>query len=215
MNLHVEQFTTSSYRQNCYVVANGDGEALIVDPGSDVDGIIDIIGNNDWRPLAVIATHAHFDHVGAVADVMEHFAIPFYLHNADQALLRRMNLFKMVVEKGPALRVPEITHDLAKMTGGFSIGGFTIEVMITPGHTPGGVCFVTNENIFTGDTVLPKGVGRTDLPGGDAEKLNLSIDKLRCLSGELIAHPGHGPSMPLGALLDMAKKAGTAGMKKQ
>lgn len=213
MNLHVEQFITSSYKQNCYVAANDEGEALVVDPGSDVDGIINIIKKNDWRPQAVIATHAHFDHVGAVANMIEHFDIPFYLHGKDQSLLRRMNLYKMVVEKGPALRVPEITHDLAKMTDSFSIAGFTIEAVTTPGHTPGGVCFVINNNIFTGDTILPKGVGRTDLPGGNAEDLKFSITKLGDLPGELIAHPGHGLSMPLGDLLIMAKKAETAGMK--
>jgi hydroxyacylglutathione hydrolase len=213
LSLHVEQFVTSSYRQNCYVAANGDGEALVVDPGSDIDGIIDIISNNDWRPQAVIATHAHFDHVGAVVDVMEHFDIPFYLHGKDQPLLRRMNLFKMVVEKGPALRVPEITHDLVEMTEGFCVGNFKVEVLTTPGHTPGGICFIIENNIFTGDTVLPKGVGRTDLPGGNAEDLKLSITALGELPGELTAHPGHGPSMALGDLLDMAAKAGTAGMK--
>ena len=96
MSLRVEQFVTSDYKQNCYVAANGDGEALIVDPGSDADGIIAIIKKNGWQPLAVIATHAHFDHVGAVAEVMEHFDIPFYLHKKELSLLRRMNLFKMV-----------------------------------------------------------------------------------------------------------------------
>jgi glyoxylase-like metal-dependent hydrolase (beta-lactamase superfamily II) len=124
-----------------------------------------------------------------------------------------MNLFKMVLEKGSALRVPEITHDLAELSKSFSIGGFTIEVHTTPGHTPGGVCFVIDNNIFTGDTVLPKGVGRTDLPGGNAKDLKLSITALGNLPGEFTAYPGHGPSMPLGDLLDMATKAGTARMK--
>ena len=215
MSLRVEQFITSGYKQNCYVVANGDGEALVVDPGRDADGVIAIIEKNAARPLAVIATHAHFDHVGAVADVMEHYGVPFYLHHADQSLLRRMNLFKMVVEPGPALRVPDITHDLAEMTAAFSIGGFTLEAVAVPGHTPGGVCFVIDGNIFTGDTILPKGVGRTDLPGGDAEALALSIDRLGKLPGELVAHPGHGPSMALGILLEKAKKAGIAGTKVQ
>ncbi len=213
MSLRIEQFVTSGYKQNCYVAANGDGEALIIDPGRDADGIIAINEKNGWQPLAVIATHAHFDHVGAVADVIEHYGIPFYLHHADQVLLRRMNLFKMVIEQGTALRVPDVSHDLAEMTAALSIGGFTLEVLPVPGHTPGGVCFLIDGNIFTGDTILPKGVGRTDLPGGDAEALALSVDRLGDLPGELVAYPGHGSSMALGILLDMAKKAGIAGTK--
>ena len=215
MSLRIEQFITSNYKQNCYVAANGDGEALVIDPGSDADGIIAIIEKNGWRPLAIIATHAHYDHVGAVTDIMEHYAIPFYLHHADLPLLLRMNLYKMAVERGAALRVPEITHDLAERTTPFPIGGFTIDTVTTPGHTPGGVSFLIDGNIFTGDTILPKGVGRTDLPGGDVEALALSIDKLGDLPTDLVAHPGHGSSMTLGILLDMAKKASVAGVKSQ
>lgn len=192
---------------------NDDNEALVVDPGSDAEGIIAIIEHNNCQPLAVLATHAHFDHVGAVAEVIGHYSIPFYLHRSDRALLKRMNLFKMVVEKGSALRIPDITHDLSKMGVSFSIGGFTIEVMTTPGHTPGGVCLLIDGNIFTGDTVLPEGVGRTDLPGGDPDALAFSVDRLEKLSGALVAHPGHGPSMPLELLLAMAKKEGSIGVK--
>jgi len=143
---------------------------------------------------------------------MEHFDIPFYLHKKELSLLRRMNLFKMVVEQGPALRIPEVTHDLAEMKTTFSIGGFTLEVIASPGHTPGGVCLVIEGNIFTGDTILPKGFGRTDLPGGNLQDLESSIEKISRLPCELVAHPGHGPSMQLGSLLISARKIGTAGI---
>jgi hydroxyacylglutathione hydrolase len=212
LSLHVEKFVASTYEQNCYVLANGDGEALIVDPGSNAGRIIETIDKKGWRPLAVIATHAHFDHVGAVAEVMERYSVPFYLHHSDKALLRRMNLYNMVIApEGPALRVPKITHDLAKMVSPFDIGGFVIDTVLSPGHTPGGVCFLIDGNIFTGDTLLPKGVGRTDLPGGDAGALLKSLDCLAELSGELDAHPGHGFSMPLGLLLEKAKTSGAKG----
>ena len=209
MSLDVRQFVTSSYRQNCYIAANSDDEALIVDPGSDLDGIAAIITDTGWTPLAVIATHAHFDHVGVVAGAMDRYGIPFYLHHADEPILRRMNLYKMVVEAGEGLTVPDVTHNLAELIDGFDVGGFHIEVVETPGHTPGGVCFIIDGNIFTGDTVLPKGVGRTDLPGGNAAALMGSVEKLAGLSGELMAHPGHGPSMAMGVLLEKARLAGT------
>ncbi|MHA1598176.1 MAG: MBL fold metallo-hydrolase [Alphaproteobacteria bacterium] len=209
MTLDIRQFVTSSYRQNCYVVGNGAGEALIVDPGSDADGVAAIISDTGWTPLAVIGTHAHFDHMGAVDETMKRYDIPFYLHHADNPILRRMNLYKMVVEAGAGLTVPDVTHDLAEFGDGFGVGGFHMDVLETPGHTPGGVCFIVEGNIFTGDTVLPKGIGRTDLPGGDAAALAVSIEKLDGLSGELTAHPGHGPSMALGVLLQKARLAGT------
>ena len=212
MSLRVEQVVTGSYKQNCFVVGNAAGEALIVDPGSDEGAIAALIEDNDWRPVAVIATHAHFDHVGAVAPMMERYDIPFYLHHADQKILRRMNLFKLVVEPGgEGLKVPEVTHDLAENPDEFLIGDFGIEVVYTPGHTPGGVCFVVEGHIFSGDTILAKGVGRTDLPGGDTTALAVSLETLSRLDPGLLACPGHGTPIPLGVLLDMAIKAGIYG----
>ena len=210
MSLQIERFVTGSYKQNCYIVANDDGEALVIDPGSDAEGIFAIVEKNDWQPLAVIGTHAHFDHVGAVADVMDRYKISFYLNRADQKLLRRMNLFKMAIDSGFALRVPDITYDLAKLPASILIGGIRLVVIATPGHTPGGMSFLIEGNVFTGDTVLPKGTGRTDLPGGDPVALLLSIEKLRGLSSTLVAYPGHGSSMPLGVLLDVAIKRETS-----
>ncbi|MBE9552604.1 MAG: MBL fold metallo-hydrolase, partial [Proteobacteria bacterium] len=135
MTLIVRQFVNGSYVQNCYIAANEKGEALIVDPGCDLDGIVAIIDDNGWTPLAVIGTHAHFDHMGAVDDAMKQYDIPFYLHYADEPILRRMNLYKMVVEAGAGLAIPKVTHDLAELDAAFDIGDFHIEVIETPGHT--------------------------------------------------------------------------------
>jgi len=199
----VEQFTNGIYRENAYLVGGPDGgAALLIDPGSDADAITDILDTRGWVPAAIICTHAHFDHVGAVADLMARYDIPFYLHRADEALLKRMNLYKMVIDPGDALKVPEITHDLAGIESPLEIAGFTIEVMPSPGHTPGGVCFRIGEELFTGDTVLPAGVGRIDLPGGDGAALEASVAMLNTLPRDLTAHPGHGASMALGDLLD-------------
>lgn len=211
MNLRVEQFVNSSYRQNCFVAADDAGQALIIDPGSQPDGIAALIDGNQWQPLAIIATHAHFDHVGATAPLVERYDIPFYLHHGDNALLRRMNLFKLAIEAGEGLKVPDVTYDLGEGPQEFSIGGFDIEVVQTPGHTPGGVCFVIGDVIFSGDTILSAGVGRTDLPGGNDAALAASLEILAGLDDQLTAYPGHGESMPLGVLMEMAQRAGTYG----
>ncbi|MDA0785619.1 MAG: MBL fold metallo-hydrolase [Proteobacteria bacterium] len=199
--MKVETFTNGIYRENAYIVGGDGGDGLIIDPGSDADGIADILEQNSWAPAAIICTHAHFDHVGAVAPLMATYDIPFYLHRADAALLKRMNLYKMVIDPGDALKVPEITHDLTGVAE-LAIAGFDIEVLPTPGHTPGGVCFRIGGELFTGDTVLPAGVGRIDLPGGDGEALEASVAMLNTLPRDLTAHPGHGASMALGDLLD-------------
>lgn len=198
----VEQFTNGIYRENAYIVGgpNG-GAALLIDPGSDADGITAILDTHNWRPAAILCTHAHFDHVGAVAPLMARYDIPFYLHRADEALLKRMNLYKMVIDPGAALKVPEITHGLTDVTE-LAIAGFDIEVLPSPGHTPGGVCFRIGAELFTGDTVLPAGVGRIDLPGGDGDALEKSVAMLNTLPRDLTAHPGHGASMALGDLMD-------------
>ncbi|MBT3398382.1 MAG: MBL fold metallo-hydrolase [Rhodospirillaceae bacterium] len=201
----VEQFTNGIYRENAYIVGGpdgpGGGPALLIDPGSDTDAITGILDTHNWRPAAIICTHAHFDHVGAVAPLMARYDIPFYLHRADEALLKRMNLYKMVIDPGEALKVPEITHDLTDVAD-ITIAGFTIEVLPSPGHTPGGVCLRIGGELFTGDTVLPAGVGRIDLPGGDGDALEASVAMLNDLPRDLTAHPGHGASMALGDLLD-------------
>ncbi|MEP4377856.1 MAG: MBL fold metallo-hydrolase [Alphaproteobacteria bacterium] len=197
----VEQFTNGIYRENAYIVG-GNEDALIIDPGSDADAIAAIVDMHIWTPVAIIATHAHFDHVGAVAELIAAYNIPFYLHRADEALLKRMNLYKMVIDPGEALKVPEITHDLAETQSPLRIAKFEIEVLPSPGHTPGGVCFRINNELFTGDTVLPAGVGRIDLPGGDGPALEKSVAMLHTLPRDLTAHPGHGASMALGDLLD-------------
>jgi hydroxyacylglutathione hydrolase len=196
----IETFTNGIYRENAYIVGD-DGGALIIDPGSDADGIADILEQNGWTPAAIICTHAHFDHVGAVAKLMARYDIPFYLHRADEALLKRMNLYKMVIDPGEALKVPEITHDLTDITE-LNFANFDIEILPSPGHTPGGVCFRIGNELFTGDTVLPAGVGRIDLPGGDGPALEASVAMLNTLPRDLTAHPGHGASMALGDLLD-------------
>lgn len=199
----VEQFENGIYRENAYMVGGSKGgPALLIDPGSDAEAIAAIIDKHGWAPAAIICTHAHFDHVGAVAELMAKYDIPFYLHRADEALLKRMNLYKMVIDPGAALKVPEITHDLAETDCPLAIAGFAIEVLPSPGHTPGGVCFRIGGELFTGDTVLPAGVGRIDLPGGDGAALEASVAMLNSLPRDLTAHPGHGASMALGDLLD-------------
>ena len=195
------------WKQNCHLVGDQDGNALIVDPGSDAEAISESLDRRAWLPIAIINTHAHYDHVGAVTALVERFRIPFYLHGDDADLLRRANLYRMVFDSPETIRVPEITHDLRDLSGELKIGCFQLDVLHTPGHTPGSVCFRLGNYLFSGDTLMASGAGRTDLPGGDSGALRQSLDVLSSLDAKHELFGGHGRSVALGQALAAAIRA--------
>lgn len=193
MNPRVAQFVNGKWHQNCFLLFNDASEALIVDPGSDVGEIASRIEAEGARPLAILNTHAHYDHVGAVAGLMHKYAIPFFLNGEDGELLRRANLYKLIFDSREAVTVPNITHDLRDQPTCLEFGSFAVEWFPTPGHTPGSVCFRVGRALFTGDTLMPSGPGRTDLPGGNPEDLQASLAQLNLLPSNLELYAGHGP----------------------
>jgi hydroxyacylglutathione hydrolase len=200
----IEPFTNGRWRQNCYIVGSEENDALIIDPGSDAEAIVEILSTRDWRPLAIINTHAHYDHIGAVASLMEQFNVPFYLHGGDIELLRRANLYRLAFGARESVRIPDVSHDLGECSGHLTIGSFELAVFHTPGHTEGGVCFQLADNLFSGDTLMASGRGRIDLPGGGEDGLDRSLEFLSTLDGSLAIHGGHGPSVTLADALATA-----------
>ncbi len=195
----VSTFTNGKWRQNCYVVCNVQRKALIVDPGSDSEGLLALIDLLGVTPLAIINTHAHYDHIGAVAALQEKFGIPFYLHVDDAKLMKQANIYKILFESKNSIRVPDFDRNLAELEGGeLVLDGFVVRVVDTPGHTPGGTCLIVGNNLFSGDTLLPGAPGRTDLPGGDKKKLAQTLERLRELDAGYLVHPGHGKPFALG-----------------
>ena len=176
-----------------------------MDPGSNADEIANILDGRGWSPIAVINTHAHYDHIGAVADLIDCYGIPFYLHGDDSDLLRRANLYRMVFDSPESVRIPKISQDLKYVSGILEVGPFRLQVMHTPGHTHGSVCFRLDDHLFSGDTLMARGPGRTDLPGGDAEALSRSIDVLSGLDESTQVFGGHGRSVTLGNALSAAE----------
>lgn len=192
MSLAVETIVNGRWKENCFIVVNEDGDALIVDPGSQSDDIARCVDSSGWRVHAILNTHAHFDHIGAVAELRERYNIPFYLHGGDELLLRRANLYRMIFEARDAIRIPGITQDIAKLPECFTVGPFSVRWLATPGHTDGSVCLLLGNYLFSGDTLMENAVGRTDLPGGNRERLIESVRKLQELPGETIVCGGHG-----------------------
>lgn len=194
---NVLQFVNGAFKQNCYILSDTEGSAIIVDPGSDAPEIIERLNNHHLTPIAIINTHGHFDHIGAIADLITEYSIPFYIHEADASLVKSANIYRLLFKTKSPIVIPEIDKLISSKTSHLSIGNFDFEIVQTPGHTPGGVCFKIANCLFTGDTLLPKGPGTTHLPGGDSQQLIRSIEILRQIDSSVLVYPGHGRPLKL------------------
>lgn len=179
---------------NCYILGCEDTkEAAIIDPGDNADEIIKVIHEEGLNPGFIINTHAHFDHVGGVKTIQEHFKIDFFLHKEDLFLIDNVSEQATAFGLNP---IPKPEVDKFVNNGDkISLGNKVINVIHTPGHSPGCVCYHIDNNVFVGDTMFAGSIGRTDLPGGSYETLINSIKKrLFPLGDSTIVYPGHGPS---------------------
>lgn len=187
---------------NCYLIydeAFNDTtmpNGAVVDPGGDVRPLLDEIDRRRVRLGYLLNTHGHFDHIAANAHLHATFPVPLGLHPADRDLLAiggGAAMFGLTHISSPA---PDFElYDGLRL----NIGRLHLEVLHTPGHTPGSVCFYCPEEaaLFTGDTLFAGSVGRTDLPGGDARQLHRSLKRLLTLPPETRILPGHGPESTL------------------
>lgn len=187
---------------NCYILGDPDTqEAIVIDPGGDADEILEIIRHRGWRVQAIVNTHGHFDHVLAVAEVQAMTGARFLIHPAEAPVLRDYQpLVRAWLGFDPG---PPPEPDGALREGDLlTVGRARLQVVHTPGHSPGGVSLIDREGrrVFTGDTLFAGSVGRTDLPGGDYAQLLRSIrHRLLSLPDDFAVLPGHGPASTIGA----------------
>jgi hydroxyacylglutathione hydrolase len=197
--MNIKTFTVNGFAVNSFVLYDDSRECLIIDPGfyeqKEKDSLLRFISENELSPIKVLNTHCHVDHILGNRFVCEQFKIPLSAHEEDEFLLNRASQMGEIFGfKG--VSSPPI-DDYLKQGDTIRFGDSEIEVIHTPGHSPGSVSFYSKQDgfIIAGDVLFAGSIGRTDLPKGNYKTLISSIvDKLLILPAETTIFPGHGPS---------------------
>jgi glyoxylase-like metal-dependent hydrolase (beta-lactamase superfamily II) len=195
----VHRLTVGPVQTNCYIaVCEETRRAAIVDPGWDAPHILSTLESLRAAPELILLTHAHFDHIGALADLVDATQAPVAMHPLDLPLLRAdggARMWNIPMRPAPD---PDLSLEHGQI---LEVGALRFETRFAPGHTPGHVVFYVEDEktVFDGDVLFQMGIGRTDFPGGDYDTLIASIrDQLLALPDEVTVYPGHGPPTTIG-----------------
>lgn len=184
--LKVYAMVLGNYQTNCYIIHEETSKSCcVIDPGYEAGEILNKLDSLGLQLEAILLTHGHFDHVGAVKDLAAETQCDVYLHPKELTL-------------PPMLTAGALSYTKTYTEGTrLRLAGLDISVLHTPGHTPGSVCLMVDTAIFSGDTLFRDSCGRTDLPGGDWEAITRSLNRLAALEGNFWIYPGHGTSTTL------------------
>lgn len=192
-----------TFEVNCSILSEN-GKAWIVDPGQEADRILAFLRERDLEPAAILLTHAHFDHIGAIPALqLAHPDLKVCVHKNDMPVISHP--LNQLPPDYPPLAQPK---NLIALEAGVRLEGLAdLEILETPGHTPGGVCYfiphppspISHPLLLSGDTLFARSIGRTDLPGGDMATLMTSLQKLTALPDDTVVLPGHGPQTTIAA----------------
>ncbi|MBI3353898.1 MAG: MBL fold metallo-hydrolase [Nitrospirae bacterium] len=177
---------------NCYIIADENKEAAVIDPGDNSGDILQIIKENNLHLRYIINTHTHFDHIGAIAEIKKATGADFLIHEGEMHVLKTLPSQRFIF--GVDIDSPPPPDRFLNDNDKIQLGGIILKILYTPGHSPGGICIHADGMVFTGDTLFAGSIGRTDLPGGDYNALITAIkEKLLPLGDNTIVLPGHGP----------------------
>jgi hydroxyacylglutathione hydrolase len=187
-----ESIPVGAFQCNCHILADDSGEAVIIDPGDDADKIIEIA--KDFKVRYLVHTHCHLDHISGTRKVADATGAKVLIHEQDRPLYE--NLPEQARAFGWDVGEPAPIDETFTDSDVIRFGKHELEILHTPGHTPGSCCFRVADQglVFSGDTLFQRSIGRTDLWGGDYEQELESIrSKLFSLDPDTLVHPGHGP----------------------
>ncbi|MBF0429727.1 MAG: MBL fold metallo-hydrolase [Fibrobacteria bacterium] len=191
----IKTLSVGPIQANCYIIAcEQTKKAAIIDPGDEAERIMDMVTSEQLSIELILNTHGHFDHAGANAAIKKTTNATLIIHSLDAEMLGQLStdagMFGLSSDNSPP--PDKLVEDGDKLT----LGNLSIDILHTPGHTPGGISFLVEEAVFTGDTLFAGSIGRTDLPGGDFQALEQSIrTKLYTLEDKIQVYPGHmGPT---------------------
>lgn len=197
--MRIETRVTGFIEENCYFVAHpASRETVVIDPGDDAPRLLARLRELGGIVVAYLLTHGHVDHLSALADLCSVFPAPIHVHPRDAAWCFSEKNALPGLYSAPAM--PQSPIVSAPEGAVFEIAGARWSVIETPGHTPGGICWLLEDDraLFSGDTLFRGSVGRTDLPGGDPRDLTRSLRKLAALDGDWTVYPGHGDPTTIG-----------------
>lgn len=181
-------FTNGDFFENTYLINNEQNEAILIDPGEGLGEYLEEL--NKYNIKAILLTHGHVDHIDGIKYFLN---VPIYIYKDEEDFLSSpdLSLYKYFNKHIPFNISDLKVHTLEE--GTINLLGFNIEVIPTPGHTKGSVCYlVDNKYLFSGDTLFQCSIGRTDFPTGSTIDLNKSLDRLKKLNDEISVYPGHG-----------------------
>ena len=184
--LQIHTLPLGDYQTNCYILhQEGNRDCVVIDPGYEPEIILSYLGEKDLTLQAILLTHGHFDHVGAVRELAAQTDCRVYINPKDLSL-------------PPMLTAGPLYYTNTYGEGDLlDIAGISFRVLETPGHTPGSVCLMAEQNLFSGDTLFRGSCGRTDLPGGDYRAMKESLKRLAALREDYNVYPGHGSNTTL------------------
>ena len=191
----LQAFSDNPFDTNCWLLAlEGRGEAVVIDPGFYPDRVRSLLDDAGKRPVAVLATHGHYDHIGSAPGLCG-TELPFYIHKGDELAMTDARAWGSGWPDSPGR-----PDDVRLLSDGDVIdeAGFSIEVLHTPGHTPGSVCFRIPDALFSGDLVFAGAIGRYDFPNSSARDMEASLRRFLTLPDDLRVLPGHGPDTTVG-----------------
>lgn len=196
--MNINTIVVGAFDVNCFILDLDSRSAVIIDPGSDADRISAFIKDSKLVPSAYLLTHGHFDHITGLKALYDEFPAPVAIHENDASWAFTPNNQMLPYYTAPDS--PKQIDILLGKSQSIPDLGTQCNVLYTPGHTPGSVCFYFPEHaiLFTGDTLFAGSAGRTDLPGGSSRALKNSLTSLKLLPEETRVFPGHGPASTIG-----------------